>query len=154
MDLSVLTSGTLVSKPILLFARPMTHRPISQVTSWWTIYQLPLRLSAFGTIHSCTYKMDDQEKMDEFLKDFYPCDADSQDSHSSIKGAFLEKGLQRFICPSFNCLHKSSPFFVCCRFIFLHTSLNSQICNDSLLHSFNFCFSEFSIFHQIWEISA
>ena len=81
--------------------------------------------------------MDDQEKINEFLRDFYPCDADNQDSHSSIKGAFLEKGLQRFIYPSFNCLNKFSHFFVCCRFIFLITPLNSWIVDHSLLHSSN-----------------
>ena len=57
-----------------------------------SIYQLPLRLPPFGVNTFDTViiiKMADHEGMDEFLRSFYSCEADSSDIHSSIKGVFL-----------------------------------------------------------------
>ena len=67
-----------------------------------SIYQLPLHLSSFGTNSFdvvIIIKMEGHEEINEFLKNFYPNDADSSEIRTSIKGAFFEKHASSFHMP-------------------------------------------------------
>ena len=68
--------------------------------------------------------MEDQEEINEFLKDFYPCDADNSDSHSSIKGVFSKRGFVVSLALALTAFINSPTFLSAVDSFFSNTPLN------------------------------